>query len=131
MKKIVLLMAIGSFVGITSCSKDKDETTTVPVTVVDPVVVIDPNAPATFATVKKIMDAKCTGCHSLSTTAIAGPPLTDYSNVKRAVEKKDRNLIDLISLEKGAKLFMPQNGEKLPQSNIDLIKRWKAEGYKE
>jgi uncharacterized membrane protein len=128
MKKIVLLMAIGSFVGIISCSKDKDETTTVPVTVVDPVVVIDPNAPATFATVKKIMEAKCTRCHSKAADAIAGPPLIDYGDVKRATEK---NLIDRISLEKGTKGFMPQNGEKLPQSNIDLIKKWKAEGYKE
>jgi uncharacterized membrane protein len=128
MKKIVLLMAIGSFVGIISCSKDKDETTTVPVTVVDPVVVIDPNAPATFATVKKIMETNCTGCHSGKVDPIAQPALISYADVKASV---GNNLIDRISLEKGAKGFMPQGRNKLPQASIDLIKKWKAEGYKE
>jgi uncharacterized membrane protein len=125
MKKLFLLMVITSSVSFISCSKDKDETTSVPV--------VDPSAPATFASVKKIMEANCIGCHSGGVKPIADPALISYADVKASVENSsvENNLIARISLEKGATGYMPKGGNKLPQASIDLIKKWKAEGYKE
>ena len=79
--------------------------------------------------VKSIITNNCTGCHG--TTPINGAPnsLVTYQQVKSAVENS--NLIGRISAQPGTSGAMPPGGNKLSQSQIDVIVKWEAEGFAE
>ncbi|MDI9256637.1 MULTISPECIES: hypothetical protein [Flavobacterium] len=80
-------------------------------------------------TIKSIIDNNCISCHAA--TPINGAPmsLTTYENVKQAVQ--ERGLLDRISRAQGAPGMMPSGGTRLPQSLIDLVFEWNAQGLNE
>lgn len=78
--------------------------------------------------VKSIIDTNCISCHS--NPPINGAPiaLATFENVKSAVE--NNGLITRISSD-DLGFLMPFGGPKLPQSTIDIIIQWEAEGLLE
>jgi len=72
--------------------------------------------------VKPIIDQNCVVCHSPG-GASSFFPLTDYGLVKSAVDE----ILDRIQRPKGDPLKMPQGGS-LSQTNIEIIRKWKADG---
>ncbi|WP_299120833.1 hypothetical protein [uncultured Winogradskyella sp.] len=74
--------------------------------------------------IKTIIDNNCIFCHSNPPTNGAPMSLTTYLDVKDAVE--NRNLIGRISATDAS--VMPAGGQRLPQSIIDLVIQWQAEG---
>ena len=83
----------------------------------------------TYQDVKGTFDAICTVCHSNPTQNGAPMPLVNYQNVKEAV--MNRGLLDRISRQEGEDGLMPFGGPRLPQSTIDLIFQWNADGLLE
>lgn len=67
------------------------------------------------ASIKKIMtDNRCSSCHS-------------YGNYD-AARRNANSIYDRINRAQGAAGLMPQGGTRLPQSDIDLVKKWIDEG---
>ncbi|RYD92370.1 MAG: cytochrome c [Sphingobacteriales bacterium] len=84
--------------------------------------------PVTYnANVKSIIDNNCVMCHSQQGSA-SFRPLTTYSQVKAAVE--EAGLLNRIQLQNGEPGVMPSTG-RMPQSNIDVILEWNADGLLE
>jgi mono/diheme cytochrome c family protein len=85
-------------------------------------------APSTITyenTIKSIMSSNCTSCHG-STPSNGAPTSYDtYAKVKASAD----NIIDRIQRAQGTAGMMPQNGTRLPQSTIDKIITWKANGF--
>ena len=79
-------------------------------------------APLTTYTkdIKPIMTANCTSCHGSS----GGVSLETFTATKNAFVSRGA----LSQIELGE---MPRNANKLPQTEIDLIKKWIADGYPE
>lgn len=79
--------------------------------------------PTYKANVKVIIDNNCLDCHS----AVAGqyPTMETYSQVRAATENGD--LICRID-DQSCGSVMPQSG-RMPQTNIDIIKKWADNGY--
>lgn len=85
----------------------------------------DPVAKVTYkANIKSIMDSSCTGCHSASEPK-AGISLVTYSQVKNSAQNGT-----LINVMNGQAPVMPPKG-KLAQTTLDLIDKWKADGFLE
>jgi mono/diheme cytochrome c family protein len=76
--------------------------------------------------VKAIIDANCIACHGNSSPA-ANLSLTNYNQVADSVD----DIIDRIERPQGAQGMMPQSGTRLPQSSIDIIKKWRDDGLDE
>jgi hypothetical protein len=76
--------------------------------------------------IKSIIDNNCTSCHGVIPMAGSNLSLTNYDKVRDAV--LNNGLITRISLEEGNSSLMPQGGPKMPQSVIDLIKKWEQDG---
>jgi uncharacterized membrane protein len=76
--------------------------------------------------IKPIIDNNCLECHKSPPENGAPMPLTTYEFVKDAIT--NRPLLDRISREQGAEGMMPLGGTRLPQSSINLIALWKAQG---
>lgn len=72
--------------------------------------------------VKPIFDANCIICHSAGGSANF-QPLTSYDEVKTNIEE----ILIRIQKPNGNPLKMPQGGA-LSQQNIEIIKKWKADG---
>lgn len=66
--------------------------------------------------IKPILQQSCTGCHS---------NYSDYESVKKDADM----IINRIQRSPGSVGFMPQGGMALTQAQIDLIKKWKDEGF--
>ena len=79
--------------------------------------------------VKSIIDNNCIVCHASVPKNGAPMSLVTYDQVKNAV--LNRGLINRISLENGNSSLMPQGGPKLPQTTIDVIKKWEQNGLLE
>jgi hypothetical protein len=62
-----------------------------------------------------ILNASCTSCHST------------FSNYNTA-KSKINTIIDRINRVQGSTGFMPKNGTKLPQNQLDLIQQWLDDG---
>jgi uncharacterized membrane protein len=79
--------------------------------------------PTYKANVKVIIDNNCLSCHS----AAAGqyPTMETYTQVRTATEKG--KLICRID-DQSCGTVMPQSG-RMPQTNIDIIKKWAGNGY--
>lgn len=75
--------------------------------------------------VKPIIQNNCISCHSASGSA-AYYPLTNYAETKTAID----NIISRIQKPVGDPEKMPQGGS-LSQNNIDIIKKWNADGLLE
>ena len=74
--------------------------------------------------IKGIMTSKCTTCHGNPTTNNAPMSLTTSTQVKDAINS--RGLIG--EIESGS---MPKDASKLSTSDINAVKSWKANGFKE
>jgi uncharacterized membrane protein len=91
---------------------------------------ISDNTPITqqvkFTTdIKPIIDANCIVCHSANGPA-AYQPFTNYDLVKASID----DILDRIQRPTGAPGKMPQGGA-LPQSQINIFLKWKADGLVE
>lgn len=80
------------------------------------------------ANVKSIIDNNCIFCHSNPPVNGAPISLTNYNEVKAAIE--NNGLIGRISTNDLGSV-MPAGGPRLPQNLIDLIVQWQQEGLLE
>ena len=117
MKFLILILSFSLWVG---CTKNTIDDISEEVEVIENV---------TYQDVKGTFDANCNVCHSNPTQNGAPMPLVNYQNVKQAV--LDRDLLDRISRQEGENGLMPFGGPRLPQSTIDLIFQWNADGLLE
>lgn len=79
--------------------------------------------------IRPIIQNNCVKCHANPPLNGAPMSLTTYSDVKNAVQ--NRGLLDRIQRLEGEPGAMPLGGPRLPQTLIDLIVEWNAEGLKE
>lgn len=79
--------------------------------------------------IKSTIDNNCISCHGTTPTSGAPMSLTTYENVRDAVLQ--RGLIDRISRENGEAGLMPENGPRLPQTLIDEVVQWEAQGLQQ
>jgi hypothetical protein len=115
MKLLIILTLATAF--ITSCSSNSTDDLVGPI----PVNVTYEND------VKSIIESNCIACHqepSMGGTLIS---LADYEKVKQAVVSKE--LINRISRAQGSEGMMPLGGMKLPQNKIDIIVKWRDQGF--
>ena len=68
--------------------------------------------------VAPILSSNCIGCHSGS-TASAGLHLDSYTSVYSAI--KSGNVWDRVTRVQGFDGFMPQGGQKLSNTNLDIL----------
>jgi hypothetical protein len=119
MKKIAVLLSIPFLYTVASCSNDSTSDLTIP----PPIVV-------KYSTdVRPIIQGNCIPCHTDPPVNGAPMRLTLYDDVKYAIT--NRGLLDRISRPQGAPGMMPNGGTRLPQSSIDLINKWKTDGFLE
>ena len=78
--------------------------------------------------VMPIISSNCVSCHNSNANPIGPFPLETYDEVRDKTENE--NLLARIQLPEGAPLIMPPAG-KMSQTNIDIILKWKQQGYKE
>ncbi|WP_130735552.1 cytochrome c [Flavobacterium sp. J27] len=79
--------------------------------------------------VKNVINSNCLFCHTSPPQNGAPMQLTTYEDVKNAV--LNRGLLDRISRPQGATGMMPLGGTRLPQTTIDAIVKWQADGLLE
>jgi mono/diheme cytochrome c family protein len=82
--------------------------------------------PTYLKDIKPIIDANCIVCH-YQNSGLAPFSLTNYQAVRNTTELGQ--LIYRIESATGAE-SMPLNGQKLSKTQIELIKLWKTQGYK-
>ena len=118
--KIVFLPLIAiTLFSLFSCSNDSESDLTIPT----PILV------KYTSDVRPIIQANCIPCHTDPPVNGAPMRLTTYDDVKYAIN--NRGLLDRISRPQGAPGMMPNGGTRLPQSSIDLITKWKTDGFVE
>jgi hypothetical protein len=78
--------------------------------------------------VKVIIDNNCIVCHNNPPVNGANTSMLTYTDVKNRVQ--NNNLISKIS-GNGPGALMPLGGPQLPQSLINLIIQWEADGFVE
>lgn len=125
-KSIASVMLLTCVIAFTNCSKSTTEDIS-PVnnTTKDDDTPTDTTSKVTYkSNIKSIIDGKCVSCHGSE-----GPqgeiPLVTYTQVKSAA-KNGR----LINVMKGEAPVMPPSG-KLANATLDLIDKWKADGFLE
>jgi hypothetical protein len=79
--------------------------------------------------VRPIIESNCIACHQEPPINGAPMPLIDYAKVKQAVQ--ERGLIDRISRDQGAIGMMPNGGTRLPENSINIITKWRDQGFQE
>jgi uncharacterized membrane protein len=116
------LLAVLSFASILmSCTDDN------PGTLIDTPPI--PGVATYNQNVKSIIDNNCVVCHATVPKNGAPMSLVTYDQVKEAV--LNRGLLTRISLENGNSSLMPKGGPRLPQTTIDVIKKWQQDGLLE
>jgi len=117
-KKIVLFSSL-AFISI-NCTNDStnDLTEVLPV-----------NETVKFSSVQSIMQNNCNSCHGTVPTSGVPISLVTYEDVKTAVLEND--LIGRMSIENGGDGLMPEGGPRLPQTTIDVVIKWQADGFQE
>lgn len=119
MKRIIYILPLFALFITVSCSNESPSDLTIP----------QPIQPAVLkytTNVRPIIESNCIPCHTDPPVNGAPMKLTTYDDVKYAVN--NRGLLDRISRPQGAPGMMPNGGTRLPQANIDLIHKWKADG---
>ncbi|WP_103070509.1 hypothetical protein [Aquimarina sediminis] len=105
-----------------SCSSSDDSTETPP----DPDTNPNPNKITTYdADVKAIIDDQCLRCHTIPLAEGAPFAMRNYAETINGV---NRDLV--LRVESNGVNVMPPEG-RLPQSTIDIILDWEADGFKE
>jgi uncharacterized membrane protein len=74
------------------------------------------------AHIKPLLDNKCGECHGPGQSQTN---YVDFTNAKNGIS----NILNRIQREEGATGFMPRNGSKLTEKEIELIKQWKEDGF--
>ena len=116
---IKILVFVMPFLAIISCSSDSSDDLTPP-----------PEDEITYTNdIKSIMDSRCNNCHGNPPSNGAPVSLTTYDEVKDETQNGD--LINRIERDQGTAGVMPPAGNTLTGSQIQLIKDWMTEGYKE
>ena len=118
LKNTLLLLSLALV--LTSCTNDSTS---------DLTEVIPADETITFSRVRTIMQSNCTSCHGATPTSGAPNSLLTYDDVKTAILESD--LIGRISVENGGDGLMPEGGPRLPQTTIDLVIKWQADGFQE
>ncbi len=77
--------------------------------------------------VRPIIQSNCIACHQEPPRNGAPMPLIDLEKVRQAIT--DRGLLDRISRPQGAEGMMPNGGTRLPQNKIDIIIKWRDQGF--
>ncbi len=115
--KTILLMASLALI-FTSCSNDSDD---------DLQELPNGSTEITYdGNIKSIMQNSCTGCHSSPPVNGAPFALVNFSQVS----SRSSAILNAMSRQSGASRAMPPSG-RLPQTTIDLLEQWIAEGRKE
>lgn len=78
--------------------------------------------------IKPIITSNCISCHNSNANPVGPFPLETYNEVRDKTE--NGNLLQRIQLPAGNPLIMPPTG-KMSQTNIDIILKWKNQGYLE
>lgn len=73
------------------------------------------------AHIRPLLSTHCGECHSASSSQTN---YLDYNTARNSVT----NILDRIQREEGESGFMPRNGDKLSQEQIDLIVQWREDG---
>ena len=112
----IVILTLSIFIFSCSCSSSSD----------DDMEAGGPTDPSITYTnrIKGIMSSKCLPCHANPTTQNAPFSLTTYNEAKNAVNSNGL----IAAIESGS---MPKNGSKLSTSDINAVKAWKANGFKE
>lgn len=115
MKIINYLLVFGCIALLTNCT-----TAEIPIPDTTPII-----EKVTYeANVKAIIDNNCITCHG-TVSPSAGLTLVNYSQVRNSAENGT-----LIARMNSSSNPMPPNG-KLVQSSLDLIDKWKEDGFLE
>lgn len=110
--KISIILAVICYVGFSCDSATYDE------------IAGKVSNPTYKANVKTIIDNNCLSCHSAAAGA-QYPIMETYVQVRDAAE--NGNIICRID-DQSCGAVMPQSG-RMPQTNINTIKKWAANGY--
>jgi hypothetical protein len=110
MKKIKILFTIAFGILIVSCESNSYDEISVKVA-----------KPTYTKNVEPIFSSNCVGCHKNGNQY---PDLENYAQVKNECA----NGSVLCRIDGTCRNIMPQSG-KMPQSTIDIIKLWVAQGY--
>lgn len=114
---LAVLVVVGLLTSINSCTKSKE-----------PSVQDCATKPRTYnADIKAIMDNYCKTCHQPG-GAFSSLPLTTYAEVKNATQ--NGKVLQSIKHDPSA-IAMPQGGQKLSQSTIDMLNCWIINNYPE
>jgi hypothetical protein len=114
MKKFTFIgLVIAAVVVFTYCSPSKNATASVP----------KPAVTSYDADIAPVLAANCTPCH-FPEKGGNKKPLDSYNGASGQVDE----LLKRIQLNPTDRGFMPQKHPKLPDSTINLIKKWKADG---
>jgi len=119
MKTFIRLLGIASLFILTACTNDSASDLIIP----------PPNVVKYNRDVRPIIEGNCIPCHTDPPVNGAPMKLTTYDDVKYAIN--NRGLLDRISRPQGAPGMMPNGGTRLPQNSIDLINKWKEDGFVE
>jgi len=114
-------MASLLFFIISSCANDSEDDLIDQMQGPDPITYTD--------NVKAIIDNNCINCHSDPPTNGAPIALVTFSQVKNSAE--NGSLINRIQAQEGGAGAMPLGGPRLPQTLIDVIVQWQADGFLE
>ena len=79
--------------------------------------------------VQSIIGNNCTVCHGAVPIPGTSLSLSTYEKVREAVLNK--GLINRISLQEGNSSLMPQGGPKLPESTVNIVKKWQEQGFQQ
>lgn len=88
-----------------------------------------PEIPTYVTDVKPLIDTNCKSCHGANTTQAQYPPLDTYADVKLATDADQGGSV-ICRINNACGAVMPPAG-KLPQTKIDLVKKWASTGYRE
>ncbi|GAA4772364.1 MULTISPECIES: hypothetical protein [Flavobacterium] len=115
-KKLIYITSILLFYG---CSNESTDDLTDPV----------PEKVSYSRDVKPITDTNCIPCHN--NPPLNGAPMSLLTKLQVQDAIINRGLLDRISRPQGASGMMPNGGTRLPQSSIDIIKKWQTDNFSE
>ncbi len=118
MKKVKFILVL-CVTFIYSCSNEST------IDLTDPI----PQKVSYTVNVKPIIDANCIPCHK--SPPVNGAPMSLLTKLQVQDAIVNRGLIDRISRAQGAPGMMPNGGTRLPQTSIDIIKKWQEDGFLE
>lgn len=119
-KKHLCISAAAALLFLSGCSTDKETD------LVGPGEPIPPNTAITYeANIRAIITNNCTSCHSNPPTGGAPFGLTTFDQVRAKAD--NGALLKVLGKPLGDPGVMPPSGP-LPQTTIDLITKWIAEG---